>query len=457
MKVSPILMSCLFLSVSALFAQPAVNGTIDILAENYLLIGSTAEYYPASSEVEGQLGNGEPDKGTIYFAQDAENIYIFVTAQLSDKPEYALGLWLNFTNLTGAPAGTPLGGYARAHYMDGNGDVYMNFKADFEVDYMFSYYNSHNAWIYGNASKLVSPAGNSYLGSCNLTGGTETGHAGPGAFTNEQISFAFNNSGGEAHGLEMRISKSAIGYPEATDDLQVFVFLADMDGYFSNICAPGYAGAEDPGYNANFRDSLAGEFFTSLGVIPLPVELTSFTGRVDKGEVMLNWQTATEAGNYGFEVERSSGGEKDWKKLCFIAGSGFSNSAKTYSYTDKQITLPGKYSYRLKQLDNSGHYEYSETVEVSLSSHAEFVLLQNCPNPFNPATVISYSLPEDGFVTLKVFDLLGQEVRTLENGYVKAGSHSVYFNAEGLSSGVYLCSLRSEGGMSAVKKMLLAK
>lgn len=86
----------------------------------------------------------------------------------------------------------------------------------------------------------------------------------------------------------------------------------------------------------------------------------------------------------------------------------------------------------------------------------EFRLSQNYPNPFNPNTVISYSLPADGMVSLKVFNTLGQQVAELVNNVQNAGGHNVEFNAQDLSSGIYYYRLEA-GSFVDTKKMILVK
>ncbi|NLT52774.1 MAG: hypothetical protein GXX85_17865, partial [Ignavibacteria bacterium] len=152
---------------------------------------------------------------------------------------------------------------------------------------------------------------------------------------------------------------------------------------------------------------------TGITVIdtPFPVELTSFSASVEGKNVNLAWQTATEVNNYGFEVERLTVNGK-WEKLGFVAGKGNTNAAQNYKFADKNVS--GKVSYRLKQIDIDGKFEYSEVVAVEVIAN-EFALEQNFPNPFNPSTVINYSLAKEAFVKLAVYNAIGQEVVTLVN------------------------------------------
>jgi len=86
----------------------------------------------------------------------------------------------------------------------------------------------------------------------------------------------------------------------------------------------------------------------------------------------------------------------------------------------------------------------------------EYSLSQNYPNPFNPSTVINFSLPQTGHVSLKVYNVLGQEVATLIDGELFLGNHSVRFDASNLSSGLYLYKIEA-GSFSSIKKMVLVK
>jgi Secretion system C-terminal sorting domain len=88
---------------------------------------------------------------------------------------------------------------------------------------------------------------------------------------------------------------------------------------------------------------------------------------------------------------------------------------------------------------------------------AKFSLEQNYPNPFNPSTKIQYNLPENSFVSLKIYNAIGKEVASLVNGVVPAGSHEILFDASGLNSGVYFYTLKAGNNFVQTRKMILMK
>lgn len=187
---------------------------------------------------------------------------------------------------------------------------------------------------------------------------------------------------------------------------------------------------------------------------PVPVELSSFTASASANNVLLEWTTASEINNYGFEVERRSA-NSEYGVVGFVAGSGTTTEIRNYVFTDNQIS-DGKYTYRLKQLDFDGSFEYSNEVEIEVISVHTYSLEQNYPNPFNPSTSISYSLAEAGVVKIAVYNLLGQEINILVNDFKEAGPHSVTFNASDLTSGAYFYTIETLQ-FRQTRKMLLAK
>ena len=194
--------------------------------------------------------------------------------------------------------------------------------------------------------------------------------------------------------------------------------------------------------------------FAIYGMYIVPVELTSFAAVIVDDNVQLNWTTATEINNQGFEIQRREGNE-EYSKVGFVPGHGTTTDVQTYSYVDSKVAS-GNYTYRLKQIDFNGTFEYSDEVAVEVTSPLEYTLEQNYPNPFNPSTVIKYAIPEGGFVTLDVYNLLGEKVASLVNGVQEAGRYEINFDASNLASGIYVYSIKS-GSFTSVKKMLLMK
>ena len=167
-----------------------------------------------------------------------------------------------------------------------------------------------------------------------------------------------------------------------------------------------------------------------------PVELESFEGKFNGESVSLDWKTATEVNNFGFNIERSFD-STNWSKVGFVKGYGNSNVPHNYSFIDNNFISSGNYFYRLKQIDNDGSFEYSNIITVNVVSPVQYTLRQNYPNPFNPTTTIEYSLPKDSFVIVKVFDILGRQVKTLIDKFQNKGIHKVNFNGRQLASGTY--------------------
>jgi hypothetical protein len=191
----------------------------------------------------------------------------------------------------------------------------------------------------------------------------------------------------------------------------------------------------------------------------IPVELSNFSAKVDDGKVYLNWETATETNNLGFYIERkekiSAQNEGDWTEIGFREGKGNSTEKNYYLFEDRPFS-DGAYYYRLRQMDYDGTIKYSNELEVNLFTVKSFELSQNYPNPFNPSTTISFQLPEQSFISLKVYDAIGTEVETIAEGEYPAGVHEVIFNADKLSSGLYLYRIIS-GNIELTKKMLVVK
>ncbi len=184
----------------------------------------------------------------------------------------------------------------------------------------------------------------------------------------------------------------------------------------------------------------------------IPVELLSFSAKNIDGKILLNWNTATETNNRGFEVQKSIN-NKDWFDIGFVTGSGTATEPAIYTFTDNYPSRGIMY-YRLRQIDYDGRAEILRQIEVPFESSYE--LEQNYPNPFNPATEISYSIPFAGKVSLIVYDALGREVEVLVNKLQEPGRYTVSFDGSSHASGIYYTKLTA-GSYVMTRKMILLK
>lgn len=188
----------------------------------------------------------------------------------------------------------------------------------------------------------------------------------------------------------------------------------------------------------------------------VPVELVSFSGTAMQGGITLNWSTASELNNLGFEVERSLD-ENGFITIGFVNGVGTSTETHYYSFIDRShFENKSRIQYRLKQVDFDGSFEYSNVIEVEVYTPLAFKLDQNYPNPFNPSTKIEYTIPTDGYTELKVYDIMGNSITTLVSEIKPAGSYEIVYDASDIPSGVYFYTLTS-GELIISKKMMLVK
>ncbi len=219
--------------------------------------------------------------------------------------------------------------------------------------------------------------------------------------------------------------------------------------YMSSQVKLFYGGGNMGGSSTNYQSTC----WTGDGGF-IPVELISFNVSVSSNSVKLNWTTASEKNNSHFEIQRSDDGV-GYAAIGTVSGSGTTTETKQYSFIDSELE-PGKYFYRLKQIDYDGSFNFSNVVEAEIDLSYSFSLEQNYPNPFNPTTTIRFSLPDAGTTILKIYNLLGEEVKTLVNEYKEIGNHSIQFNAGNLSSGIYFYRLQS-GSFYQTKEMILIK
>ena len=255
--------------------------------------------------------------------------------------------------------------------------------------------------------------------------------------------------------------------PEVRGNEQIYTFWGNSGNGWVNA---GTAGLPDTTGHFAAQTGLTGWSTWTLGTstAPLPIQLMSFQASAlnGTGGVKLTWATASEINNYGFYVQRSGFPASGFTDLPggFIPGSGTSTVMKQYSWVD-QNPLPGTNYYRLKQVDLDGTTTVSDPLKVvqgasdvdNTRQPVVFALGQNYPNPFNPTTRITFTVENAGFTTLKVYNILGDEIATLYEGMAQTGTqYNVAFDGTSLANGAYFYRLVS-GDRTTLKKMVLVK
>lgn len=201
--------------------------------------------------------------------------------------------------------------------------------------------------------------------------------------------------------------------------------------------------------------------------------LTASPGE-ENNSTLVTWTAAVQYRNVGFSIERldppRGRQQSSWQEVSFVSGAGTSEEPQHYSYSDTRLR-PGTYYYRITSVDSIGNRTVTDSVLVRVGNRPstamqenaddektllpETIHLANYPNPFNPTTEIRFTMPADGKAQLKVYNALGQEVATLVDGEVNAGTQSIRFDASTLANGTYFYSLQTEGAVVTQKMMLL--
>lgn len=303
--------------------------------------------------------------------------------------------------------------------------------------------------------------------SMDVTFYAGTNPPGAGAFPVGNGYWVFTATGGSGYSYDITINYDEAQLGTVSPEADLRLAKSDNGGalYTPYLVAGTGAGEYELNTTANTIKVYGLTSFSTFAITdndnPLPVELSSFTSSIDRRKVTLNWSTASEQNNSGFDIERkSAGAENSWSKVGNVAGAGNSNATVSYNFVDNNVNT-GKYNYRLKQIDFNGNFKYYDlSSEVIVGVPSKFEISQNYPNPFNPSTKINFDLPYDSKVQIKIFDITGKEMAQIVNESRTAGYYTVQFNASALSSGIYFYQINATGGsQSFVKtmKMVLVK
>ncbi|KPK82822.1 MAG: hypothetical protein AMS27_13900, partial [Bacteroides sp. SM23_62_1] len=189
------------------------------------------------------------------------------------------------------------------------------------------------------------------------------------------------------------------------------------------------------------------------------VELVSFEALETDGKVVLKWETASEKNNLGFHILKSQTEDGEFIKVNDAVIEGNDNGI--YSFTDGDVETGSTYYYILQSVDITGERRSYQTISITLKLPRQYTLYQNYPNPFNPITNVKFDLPKKERVILKIYNILGQEIKTLIDKDLESGSHTVQWDGTNnfglqVASGVYIYQVRA-GKFIKAKKMTFVK
>ncbi|MEM6782771.1 MAG: T9SS type A sorting domain-containing protein [Bacteroidota bacterium] len=175
----------------------------------------------------------------------------------------------------------------------------------------------------------------------------------------------------------------------------------------------------------------------------IPVELTAFDAQLDGADVVLQWATASETNNSGFEIEVRAPGATDFAVLDFVTGAGTTSEAQAYAFRMPDLA-PGTYTFRLRQLDFDGRFEMLPEAEVEVGVAGALWLTDAYPNPIRTQATVAFAVPRSVPVRVVAYDLLGRPVQTLYDGTPAADTTiEARFDATQLASGVYVVEIVS--------------
>lgn len=170
----------------------------------------------------------------------------------------------------------------------------------------------------------------------------------------------------------------------------------------------------------------------------LPVELTSFNATADGADVLLRWTTASETNNAGFSVEMKRPAAADFTTLEFVDGHGTTESPQAYTFRLANLD-PSIHTFRLKQIDYDGTFEYSPEVEVVIGMESSFSIEAPYPNPANPTAHFRFAVAREQAVRVELYDVRGRMVQHVYEGTPAAGQvQDLTINGSLLPSGLYL-------------------
>jgi hypothetical protein len=192
----------------------------------------------------------------------------------------------------------------------------------------------------------------------------------------------------------------------------------------------------------------------------LPVELTDLTATASKDAVHLQWTTASETNNAGFEVQHSPPGSPDaldpWSSLGFVQGAGTTSEPQTYRFRAVDLE-PGVHRFRLRQVDTDGTAHLSKPVRATVQMGEPLRLTAPAPNPANGRATLSFAVRQSQETTIALYNVLGQKMATLYRGTpASTQTREVQIDTAPLSSGLYIVRLQA-GDHTQTRRLTVVK
>ncbi|MEM8560308.1 MAG: T9SS type A sorting domain-containing protein [Bacteroidota bacterium] len=438
---------CALLFAAPALAQPTIDG-----------IGDDPDYLPLGTYTQGQ---GFGDWGLIELKAfaDATDLYIYVGGT-TESNFNSLYIWLDIdSQTTGTPTGTALpssfGGFEQAtptlDLPTTEWGIRLTHGGDPDTGFI-------NVVSYAGTS-----AADVFLGALAVDGSAsspDAGNAFEGAsFAYEHTGILADNPGNRGFEIKLELADLGVAGPitrsSAAELFQLFVAYANPDGsFFSSDVIPEVPGngSNNFGASPDFT-ALPGTQATTSSA--LPVELTAFEAQRDGDRVVLTWATSSETNNAGFDIELRATAS-DFQAVGFVGGAGTTTEAQTYRFTTNALDA-GTYTFRLRQVDFDGAFEYSPEVELALGVAGTHTLSAAYPNPFADQATFSLAVAQAQPVEVAVYDALGRRVATLFDGAMQADqARALTLDAADLPSGLYV--IRAQGRtFSEVRRVTVAR
>jgi hypothetical protein len=181
----------------------------------------------------------------------------------------------------------------------------------------------------------------------------------------------------------------------------------------------------------------------------LAMELVDFDAFYANNKVNINWETASEINTSKFAVEKSNANSNNFETIKEVEAAGSNNLSNPYSATDENVLAGNSYIYRLKSIDFTGEYSYSNEKIVTIDGNNNFITLDKpTPNPAKDLLNISFSLSADMNVRLSIYDLSGKEIAVIKDAHFNATNHEkLSFNLTNIPSGSYSLVMNANGNI----------